>query len=126
MPPATLDAPPVSLSLPRPVPQQRIRQPKKNIPQTTLERNRILHRCRAYVAEHQPVPPMPADEIKVHADRLVAELGCGPAHRDYVGVLLNNEMWREQLAGVPFERRLLPPPEWRRAGGQGPPPFRES
>jgi len=125
MPPAILDAPSVSLSLPRPVPQQRFRQPKKNIPQTPLERNRILHRCRTYVAEHQPVPPMPADELKVHADRLVAELGCDPLHRDYVGVLLNNEMWREQLAGVPFERRLLLLPKCLRVESKCPAPFDE-
>ena len=30
-----------------------------------------------------------------------------PLYTDYVGVLLNNEVWREQLATVPYERRLL-------------------
>ena len=125
MPPATLDVPPLSLTLPRPVPAQRIRQPKKNIPQTVLERNRILNRCRAYVSEQQPVPPMPAEELKVHANRLVEELGCDPLHRDYVGVLLNNEMWREQLAGVPFERRLLLLPKCLRVESKCPAPFDE-
>lgn len=125
MPPAILDVPPVSLTLPRPVPTQRIRQPKKNIPQTVFERNRILNRCRAYVAEHQPVPPMPAEELKVHANRLVEELGCDPLHRDYLGVLLNNEMWREQLAGVPFERRLLLLPKCLRVESKCPAPFDE-
>lgn len=125
MPPATLDVPPVSLTLPRPVPTQRIRQPKKNIPQTVFERNRILNRCRAYVAEQQPVPPMPAEELKLHANRLVEELGCDPLHRDYVGVLLNNEMWREQLAGVPFERRLLLLPKCLRVESKCPAPFDE-
>ena len=125
MPPATLDVPPLSLTLPRPVPTQRIRQPKKNIPQTVFERNRILNRCRAYVAEQEPVPPMPAEELKVHASRLVEELGCDPLHRDYVGVLLNNEMWREQLAGVPFERRLLLLPKCLRVESKCPAPFDE-
>ena len=49
---------------------------------------------RAYIAEHQPVPPMPMEDIKVHADRLVASLGCDPVYRDFIGVLMNNEMWR--------------------------------
>ena len=123
--PARPQFPPVNLSLPRPVPVQRFRAPKKNIPQTTIERQRILERCRSYVAEHQPVPPMPAEEIKVHADKLVAELGCDPIHRDYIGVLLNNEMWREQLAGVPFERRLLLLPKCLRVESKCPAPFDE-
>ena len=47
------------------------------------------------------MPPLPSDELKVHADRVVQSLGCDPIFRDYIGVLLNNEMWREQLAAVP-------------------------
>jgi geranylgeranyl diphosphate synthase, type II len=114
-----------ALTLPRPVPTQRVRTPKKNIPQTTLHRTHILEAVRRYVAEHQPVPPMPADDLKVHADRLVEMLGCEPIYRDYIGVLLNNEMWRETLAGVPFERRLLLLPKCLRVENKCPAPFDE-
>ena len=113
------------ISFPRPVPTQKIRAPKKNIPQTLIERTHILHAVRAYVAEHQPVPPMPSDEIKVHADRLVAQLGCEAIYRDYIGVLMNNEMWREPLAAVPFERRLLLLPKCLRVESKCPAPFDE-
>ncbi|MEO8167715.1 MAG: DUF116 domain-containing protein, partial [bacterium] len=116
---------PIGLTLPRAVPTQRFRPPKKNVPQTGVERNFILQRCREYVAKHQPVPPMPADELKVLADQLVVELGCDTIYRDYVGVLLNNEMWREQLAGVPFERRLLLLPKCLRVESKCPAPFDE-
>jgi geranylgeranyl pyrophosphate synthase len=125
MPPALTEPSPVTLSLPRPVPTQKFRQPKKNIPQTTVERQHILERCREYVGEHQPVPPLPQEELKVHADRLVAQLGCDPIYRDYIGVLLNNEMWREQLAGVPFEKRLLLLPKCLRVESKCPAPFDE-
>ncbi len=117
--------PPISLSLPRPVPTQKFRTPKKNIPQTTVERQHILERCRAYVAEHAPVPPLPQEDLKVHADRFVAQLGLDPIYRDFVGVLLNNEMWREQLAGVPFEKRLLLLPKCLRVESKCPAPFDE-
>ena len=80
---------------------------------------------RNYVAEHTPVPPMPLEELKVHADRLVEQLGCDPIYRDYIGVLLNNEMWREQLAAVPFERRLLLLPKCLRVESKCPAPFDE-
>jgi geranylgeranyl pyrophosphate synthase len=113
------------LTIPRPVPAVRVRAPKKNIPQTPLERTRILEHCRAYAAEHKPVPPLPPEDLLVHADRVIKELGCNPIYRDYIGVLLNNELWREQLARVPFERRLLLLPKCLRIESKCPAPFDE-
>jgi len=114
-----------TLTLPRPVPTQRFRAPKKNIPQTPLQRTHILQAVRHYLKEFNPVPPMPADELKEHADRIVASLKLEPIYRDYVGVLLNNEMWREPLAAVPFERRLLLLPKCLRIESKCPAPFDE-
>jgi geranylgeranyl diphosphate synthase, type II len=116
---------PISFAIPRHVVQQRFRPPKKNVPQTPAERSRILHTIRNYVAEHNPVPPMPMDELKVHADRIVALLGCDAVYRDYIGVLINNEMWRETLAQVPFEKRLLLLPKCLRVEAKCPAPFDE-
>lgn len=113
------------VGLPRLVPQQKWRPAKKNIPPTPEMRQQVLRVVRNYVAEFNPVPPLPADELKVHADRVVAQLGCDPIFRDYIGVLLNNEMWREQLAGVPFERRLLLLPKCLRVEAKCPAPFDE-
>lgn len=123
--PQTSSVPAPVLTLPRPVPTQRFRQPKKNIPQTVVERNHILHFIRNYVAEHTPVPPMPQDELKVHADRVIGLLKCDPIYRDYIGVLISNEMWREALAGVPYERRLLLLPKCLRVESKCPAPFDE-
>jgi len=113
------------LVIPRPVPIQRFRPPKQNIPQTALQRTQILHAVRQYVAEYNPVPPLPSAELKIHADRLVAMLECDAVYRDYVGVLINNEMWREALASVPFERRLLLLPKCLRVESKCPAPFDE-
>ena len=114
-----------SASVPKHVVQQRFRTPKKNIPQTPIERNHVLHVIRNYVAEFNPVPPMPTAELKVHADRVIGMLKCDPIYRDYIGVLMNNEMWREQLAAVPFERRLLLLPKCLRVEAKCPAPFDE-
>src|ERR1043166_7249964 len=116
---------PISFSIPRHAVQQRFRPPKKNIPQTTVERTHVLQAVRHYVAEFNPIPPMPAEELKVHADRVVGMLKCDAIYRDYVGVLINNEMWREQLAAVPFERRLLLLPKCLRVESKCPAPFDE-
>src|SRR5712675_1631742 len=119
------EVPPISLTLPKPVAPARFRQPKKNIPQTPEERTQILHAVRNYVAEFSPTPPLPLAELGEHAVRVVQHLGCAPIYRDCVGVLINNELWREQLAAVPFERRLLLMPKCLRVESKCPAPFDE-
>jgi geranylgeranyl diphosphate synthase, type II len=112
-------------AIPRLAPPTRWRAPKKNIPQTLGERNRILQAVRRYVAEFNPVPPVPMAELKEHADRITSQLKCESIYRDYIGVLINNELWRETLATVPYERRLLLLPKCLRVESKCPAPFDE-
>ena len=71
------------------------------------------------------MPPLVLDELRTHAETIVARAGIDPIYRDYVGVLLNNEVWREQLATVPYERRLLLLPKCLRVEDKCPAPFDE-
>lgn len=105
--------------------RQRTRPAKKTIPQTPAERNRMLQFIRHYVAEYNPVPPLPLAQLREHAERVVQLLGCDPFYRDFAGVLLNNEMWREALASVPYSKRLLLLPKCLRVESQCPAPFDE-
>lgn len=114
-----------SLTIPRHAVQQRFRPPKHNVPQTPAERARILQFIRHYVVEYNPVPPLPVEELKTHADKVVELIQCDAVYRDYIGVLINNEIWRETLASVPFERRLLLLPKCLRVESKCPAPFDE-
>lgn len=67
----------------------------------------MVHFARNYVAEFNPVPPLPISHLREHAQRAAQSLPCDARFVDYLGVLINNEIWRESFAGVPFERRLL-------------------
>ena len=118
-----MDTAPVTL--PPPLPNRKFRPPKANIPQTIEDRNRVLKLARRYVQEFQLTPPMPAEELKTHADRCVEMGGIDPAYRDYTGVLMNNEMWREPLAAIPYERRLLLLPKCLRVEDKCTAPFDE-
>ena len=110
------------LVLPCPETVQAFRSVEQSIPQTAIERNRILQVVRHYVAEFNPVPPQPAGQLKEHADRVIGMLKCDTVYRDYIGVLVNNEIWREHLASVPFERRLLLLPKCLREKNKCAPP----
>ena len=116
-----------SAALPPPVPglNRRIRQPKKNIPQTKADRDRILAQVRAYAEETKLVPPVPLDELQGHTNAILALHEIDTVYRDYVGVLLANETWRESLATVPFEKRLLLMPKCLRVESKCPAPFDE-
>ena len=113
------------LKIPRSVPQQTVRSPRENIPQSRAEREMVLKAVRHYVAEQTLAPPAPLEELKEHADKLVEAMNWKPVYRDYIGVLINNELWRETLATIPFERRLLMMPKCLRVESRCPAPFDE-
>lgn len=113
------------LALPRHVPVERVRKPKENIPQTKLERHMLLRAVRRFVAESAAVPPVPMTELREMADAFLTQTKTDPMYRDYVGVLINNELWREGLAAIPYERRLLLLPKCLRVEEKCPAPFDE-
>lgn len=115
----------VKVSFPRILPALPQRAPQANIPQTLAERERVKALARDYVAEVRPVPPVPLDELRVHADALIARGSIAPDYREYVAVLINNQMWRDALAGIPYERRLLLMPKCLRVEDKCPAPFDE-
>ena len=117
--------PQVRVSLPRILPVASDRPPQANIPQTLAEREQLKALAKAYVADVRPVPPMPADPLREHAERMLTAAGVPLMYREYAGVLLSNEMWRDHLAGIPYERRLLLMPKCLRVEAKCPAPFDE-
>jgi geranylgeranyl diphosphate synthase type II len=106
---------------------ERHRAPQPNIPQTLPERERLRAYVARYVASRGDtlVPPLVMDELRNGAGEIVAQTGVDPSYRDYVGVLLNNEVWRELLATIPYDRRLLLLPKCLRVEDRCPAPFDE-
>jgi geranylgeranyl diphosphate synthase, type II len=117
--------PQVRVSLPRILPVQSDRLPQANIPQTLAEREQLRALARVYVAAEQPVPPMPAEPLREHAERMLTQGGVPLTYKEYAAVLISNEMWRDALAGIPYERRLLLMPKCLRVEAKCPAPFDE-
>lgn len=115
----------VPLTLPKKVPIQRMRRPQSNIPQTKWERDQLAAAVHNYIEEQGPVPPISQEELGVHVDQVLQSTGVKPIYRDYVAVLVNNEVWRETLATIPYARRLLLLPKCLRVEDKCPAPFDE-
>lgn len=113
------------VQLPRFVPLQKQRTPKENIPQTLEDRENIRQGLMQFVHERKPVPPLGMTELRVLAEEFVERENIAPVYTDYVAVLLNGEVWRDTLAAVPFERRLLLLPKCLRVEEKCPAPFDE-
>jgi geranylgeranyl diphosphate synthase type II len=103
------------------------RPPQANIPQTLPERERLRAIVSHYVEARRStlVPPLVLDELRGHAEAVVALAGVDPVYQDYLGVLISNEVWSEQLAAVPYGRRLLLLPKCLRVEDKCPAPFDE-
>ena len=113
------------ITLPRIVPTQIERRPKENIPQTRLERETIRSQLRRFVVDRKPVAPLSFGELRRLAEEFVEDKQLAKIYTDYVAVVLNSEVWRDQLATVPYERRLLLLPKCMRIEEHCPAPFDE-
>ncbi len=113
------------INLPRAVAPERQRQPQANIPPTRQERDRMKLQARAYIEAHRPVTPLSFEELRWHTDRFMAIYRHNPIYRDFAAVLLNSEAWRDQLAAVPYNRRLLLLPKCLRVEDRCPASFDE-
>ena len=67
-----------------------------------------------YAAANSLVPPLSIEELREHAERI------DPAQLDLTMVLLNNAVWHETVASIPYQRRLLLLPQCLRAFGECP------
>jgi len=106
---------PLQAVLPPKMPKQPAKPAQPGIPNDKPLRNRLRHQARQCVPQSALVPPLTLDELREHAEQICRAAGADPIHRDYAAILINNETWRDTVAGIPYERRLLLLPQCIRA-----------
>jgi geranylgeranyl pyrophosphate synthase len=111
--------------LPRVVHGPPPRPTQANIPPTLAQRQALRRVVESYVDAVSPVPPLSMEELRRHTEEALRRHGVEERYRDYAGVLLNNHVWREALAAVPYDRRLLLLPKCLRIEDKCPAPFDE-
>lgn len=79
----------------------------KVVPETRPLRDRIREAAGAYVRTLDKARPLTRDEFRAHAETLLKQLELGEQYLGFALVCIANEFWREQVAAVPFHRRLM-------------------
>jgi len=100
-----------------------VRQPQDNVPQTKQQRDDLLANIRDYIETHGPVPPLSIGELRAHTEAVLQKAGMDRKYTDYAAVLVNNEVWRETVAAIPYQKRLLLLPKCLRSSTECPASF---
>ena len=111
------------VKLPRKLPLQIWRPVQSNIPPQKAERERIKAAAVEVVAEERLVPPVTMDDIRRYGRILCERAGLDAVYSEYAAVMFSNEVWRESLARVPYEKRLFLMPKCLRVEEHCPAPF---
>jgi geranylgeranyl pyrophosphate synthase len=79
----------------------------KVIPETRPLRDRIREAAGEYVRPLDKSKPLTKDEFRAHSAALLKQLDLGEQYLGFTLVCIANEFWREQVAAIPFHRRLM-------------------
>jgi len=120
-----MNPPSHDVRLPPRVPVQRYRKAQSNIPDARPERDRLKRLAAQHVAEQNLVPPVSLPELKELSAAVRERAGVPAKYDDYIAILVNNAVWRDSLAQIPFDRRLLLLPKCLRVEEHCPAPFDE-
>ena len=86
-----------------------------SMPKDKAARNYILSVVEDYVATHKLTPPLSMEELRCHTKDLLGRSDINKEHNDLIMILINNVVWEDTIAAVPYERRLLLIPQCLRS-----------
>jgi geranylgeranyl pyrophosphate synthase len=100
-----LETPP--LAPPEPKSKKNSTAHLKAIPETRQLRDQIRDAAHQFVKKLDRSKPLVRDDGKRYAEELLRSLGLGEQYMGFALVAVANEFWRDQVAAIPFNRRLL-------------------
>ena len=115
----------VPLQLPVQGPRQTYRRAQSNSPDDKQVRVRLKQLTEDYITRGGAVPPLTMDELREHTSAVLQEAGLDPIYKDYAAILVGNAAWRDAVARIPYDRRLLLIPKCLRVEDKCPAPFDE-
>ena len=79
----------------------------KVVPETRELRDRVRAGARAAAAGFDRSKPPTRDDTRGTATAMLRSLGLGEQYLGFAMVMLTNEFWKDQVAAIPFHRRLM-------------------
>ena len=77
------------------------------IPLSASVRNRMRRDAQRFLEPQKLIPPLSMEELCDRADALIARQPNWSVFRDFLTVIISNALWRDTVARVPFQRRVL-------------------
>jgi geranylgeranyl pyrophosphate synthase len=79
----------------------------KEVPQDRAARDRIRAAVEEFVQAIDKSKPLTKETTREMAEAVVKSLGMGESVLGFTMVMLTNAFWRDQVAAIPFHRRLM-------------------
>ncbi len=79
----------------------------KLVPETRKQREELRIKCHEVAARLDKSRPLTKDEMEALARRTLAEVGLPEGYVGWMMVMLATAFWHEQVAAVPYNRRLF-------------------
>ena len=83
------------------------RLPQDNIPGTKQLRDKLRQIAAEYVRQQRLVGPLSLKELRKHCKSLINSADIKPVYLNFLAILVNNEIWRPTVVGIPYNKRLL-------------------
>lgn len=78
-----------------------------SIPASFGERNELRDRIGAFMSREAVRPPLSMDDLSGYAVRLIRKYALEPGIKGWLMVEIHNQVWKETVASIPYERRIL-------------------
>ncbi len=85
------------------------------IPHSAADRIHLVELVKSNVANRKLQPPLSLEELEDAAKTLIATHHIAPVFQKWLMIMINNEVWRETIAAIPRERRMLMLPQCLRS-----------
>ncbi|HYG33223.1 MAG TPA: DUF116 domain-containing protein, partial [Clostridia bacterium] len=79
----------------------------QKVPEEKATREQLRAIAVAHVQRHKLIPPLTLEELRHHAQEVIQQAKASDAYLDFTTVLVGNETWRDTLAAIPYDRRVL-------------------
>ncbi len=78
-----------------------------NVPGSLKERVDLRNIIRLFVREQLLVPPLSMDDLSGLSERFIQEYSLNPSVKGWLMVEVNNCVWQDTVASIPYEKRIL-------------------